>query len=182
MTTGCFFPVQKFRALIASAFSEKIEQISSKIDLVAGCATAGIPHATTLADKLSVPLAYVRSSSKKHGMQNLIEGGAFSGARACLIEDVFSTGGSSIKAAKALMEAKVEVVLSASIFSYGFSQCDEAFCKENLQSYSIIFFSELIDFAKEEEIINLSLYDSLKNWWDAPFEWGEKNGWGKCTS
>ena len=118
------------RKTIIKAFAELASQY--QVDLIAGTATAGIPWAAWIANELNLPMVYVRSSSKEHGRQNAIEGAVKPGQKSVLIEDLISTGKSSIAAAEKLREAGVEVKSIPGIFTYNFLEAQEIFKRNNL--------------------------------------------------
>lgn len=157
------------RAQIVDALVEAIRPHDAEV--IAGTATAGIPHATLLADRLGFPLVYVRSSAKGHGKGNQIEGRFDKGARVVVIEDLLSTGKSSIDAAEAIRAAGGEVVLIQAIFSYGLDRLDENLTRANLPSASLTTFAELIDVAQTEAVISKKEVDSLKEWQKNPNDW-----------
>src|SRR5690625_3307107 len=115
------------RKKIAQLFKDKINKLEIKPDLIAGCATAGIPHAAWLADLMDLPMVYVRSSPKGHGKGNQIEGAIHKGKKAIVIEDLVSTGGSSINAARALQQEGIEVIAVLAIFTYNLQRSKELF-------------------------------------------------------
>ncbi|MCF0238722.1 MAG: orotate phosphoribosyltransferase [Sphaerochaetaceae bacterium] len=173
------------RTLIAEAFSLILKEIGFDPQNIAGTSTAGIPHATTLADKLNKPLSYVRSSNKDHGLKNQIEGlgkeGSYNNKEVLLIEDLISTGGSSIQAVNAIREANGQVPYCLAIFSYGTKQGKEAF--ENLDPVckvqTILTYDYVISIAKETGYIKEDQVEILQQWSLDPFEWGNKNGFPK---
>ncbi len=167
------------RALIASGFKQLIERGSLRCEVIAGTATAGIPHATTLADLMTLPLVYVRQQNKGHGLKNRIEGGIKPGSVAVLIEDLISTGGSSLDAVSAIRESGAAVSACLAIFNYGFKQAQTAFADAQCPLYSLLTMSRLLDVAKEERCIDEPDAELLLDWQAAPFEWGEKNGFPK---
>ncbi len=127
------------RNIVKEALVEKASQFG-EFDVIAGVATAGIPHGALLADAMNMPFIYVRSKAKEHGRQNLIEGEIKGGERVLVIEDLISTGGSSVKAIESVREAGCEVVGALAIFSYGFDKAkrtfDAANCKfDTLSNY-----------------------------------------------
>ena len=127
------------RNIVKEALVKKALQFG-KFDVIAGVATAGIPHGALLADAMNMPFIYVRSKAKEHGRQNLIEGEIKGGERVLVIEDLISTGGSSVKAIESVREAGCEVVGALAIFSYGFEKAkrtfDAANCKfDTLSNY-----------------------------------------------
>src|SRR5690625_1273644 len=121
------------RKRIVAAFVEMLSKSSYEPDVIAGCATAGIPHAAWLADELDLPMVYVRSKPKGHGKGNQVEGEVNQGQKVLVIEDLISTGGSSIEAAAALREAGMDVVAVFAIFTYGIDRSVNAFAGEKLK-------------------------------------------------
>lgn len=173
------------RELVAKAFEEILSKLGYDPDNIAGTSTAGIPHATTLADRLKKPVSYIRSSSKDHGLQNQIEGlgraKGYEGKNVVLIEDLISTGMSSIKAVKAIQEANGKVPYCLAIFSYGTDQGKEAFASLNpaCKPVTILDYNYVIPIAKEIGYIKPEQEAMLLEWSASPFTWGEKHGWKK---
>ncbi len=173
------------RRLIASAFEEILSSLSFVPENIAGTSTAGIPHATTLADRMGKPLSYVRSSNKDHGLRNKIEGlgraKSYEGKKVLLIEDLISTGGSSIAAVKAIQEAGGCVPYCLAIFSYGFDASREAFLSldPKCEYHTILDYSYVISIAERTGYIKSEEKDVLLEWSSSPFEWGEKHGFPK---
>lgn len=143
-------------------------------DVIAGTATAGIPHATLLADRLGLPLVYVRSSAKGHGKGNQIEGRFTPGARVVVIEDLLSTGKSSIEAAEAIRSAGGEVLLIQAIFSYGLESLDVNLAQATLKASSLTTFAELITVARDEDVISEHEAVSLTAWQANPGAWSRQ--------
>ena len=143
------------------------------VDVIAGTATAGIPHGALLADRLGLPFIYVRSSAKGHGKGNQIEGKLEAGARVLVIEDLLSTGMSSIDAAQAIREAGGEVTGIQAIFSYGLPVLEKNLADANLTATSLTTFSELIEVAKNPGVLNRSELDSLRDWQEDPRAWSD---------
>ncbi len=170
------------RGLIASAFEEILTSLSFDPDNIAGTSTAGIPHATTLADSLHKSLSYVRSSSKDHGLKNQIEGlgreKGYNGKKVLLIEDLISTGGSSIAAVKAIQECGGCVPYCLAIFSYGFDASKKAFSEldPKCEYKTILDYSYVIATAVDMGYIKKEDEKILLEWSSSPFEWGEKHG------
>jgi orotate phosphoribosyltransferase len=170
------------RFLIAQGFSELIGALNWKPQYVAGTATAGIPHATTLSDLIRLPLSYVRSSSKEHGLKNRIEGlgpdGNYNGAEVVLIEDLISTGGSSIDAVKAIRSAGGDVPCCLAIFTYGLKAAEENFRQLNpaCVPITILTYDIMIEAAQLSGYIDSQAADSLAEWRVDPFGWGENHG------
>ncbi|MGI1821225.1 orotate phosphoribosyltransferase [Exiguobacterium sp. TRN 1102] len=145
----------------------------TEVDVIAGTATAGIPHGALLADRLGLPFIYVRSSAKGHGKGNQIEGKLEAGARVLVIEDLLSTGMSSIDAAQAIREAGGEVTGIQAIFSYGLPVLEKNLADANLTATSLTTFSELIEVAENTGVLNRSELDSLRAWQEDPRAWSD---------
>ena len=145
----------------------------TEVDVIAGTATAGIPHGALLADRLGLPFIYVRSSAKGHGKGNQIEGRLEAGARVLVIEDLLSTGMSSIDAAQAIREAGGEVTGIQAIFSYGLPVLEKNLADANLSATSLTTFSELIEVAENTGVLNRSELDSLRDWQEDPRAWSD---------
>jgi orotate phosphoribosyltransferase len=142
-------------------------------DVIAGVATAGIPWGVLVADLLSLPFVYVRSKPKEHGMGNQIEGVLNAGQKVVVIEDLISTGKSSLEAVKAIQEAQGEVVGLCSVFTYEFPISQQIFAAENIKTISLSNYSSLIDIALEKNIISEEEVTLLKSWRENPSEWGK---------
>lgn len=145
----------------------------TEVDVIAGTATAGIPHGALLADRLGLPFIYVRSSAKGHGKGNQIEGKLEAGARVLVIEDLLSTGMSSIDAAQAIREVGGEVTGIQAIFSYGLPVLQKNLADADLSATSLTTFSELIEVAKNTGVLNRSELDSLRDWQEDPRAWSD---------
>lgn len=157
------------RNAIAEGFKEIIEKEFPEAGIVAGTATAGIPHAAWVSEKMNLPMVYVRSSAKGHGKQNQIEGRLFEGKKVVLIEDLFSTGGSSIKAVKALQEAGAQVIGVVAIFSYNFKKVDDVFKEEDIEYRTITNYDVLLPIAMEMGYVKAEELDMLKKWSKDPY-------------
>ena len=151
------------RNLIADGLTEAARGAGA-FDAVAGVATAGIPHATLVADRLGLPLAYVRSSAKAHGRQNRIEGRLTPGQRVVVIEDLVSTGGSSLDAVEALREAGVVVVATLAIFTYGFAAAGARFAEADCPLHVLTDYPTLIAEARSSGYVNAEQLDALTEW------------------
>ena len=141
------------------------------INYMAGVATAGIPHATLLAERLKLPLVYVRSKAKEHGRQNLIEGRLEEEAKVLVIEDLISTGGSSLRAVEALKDVGAEVIATMAIFSYGFEQAQEVFDQANCPLDTLSNYHILIEEAQKGQYIDKEAIESLQAWRENPKAW-----------
>ncbi|NLY45765.1 MAG: orotate phosphoribosyltransferase [Tissierella sp.] len=158
---------------ITNAFVEKIKEHFPEVDAIVGTATAGIPQACWIADKMDLPTAYVRSKSKEHGKTNQIEGKLKKGSKIIVIEDLISTGGSSILACQALIEAGFEVLGVYSAFTYEMSAAKENFEKAGFKNLSLTSFSVLIDEAKKRNYIDDKGLEMLKSWQEDPKKYSD---------
>jgi orotate phosphoribosyltransferase len=141
------------------------------VESIAGVATAGIAQGVLVAQALDIPFLYVRPKPKDHGMENLIEGKVVKGQKVVLVEDLVSTGGSSLKAAQALREAGLEVLGMVSIFNYGFDIATRNFYDANTSLISLCDYSSLIKFALDQKYISEDQATSLKAWRIDPANW-----------
>ncbi|EGQ1619459.1 orotate phosphoribosyltransferase [Staphylococcus pseudintermedius] len=152
------------RTAIRDGLIELIEQHFADVEIVSGTATAGIPHAAYISDKINLPMNYVRSKSKSHGKQNQIEGARSEGKKVVVIEDLISTGGSSITAVEALQEAGAEVLGVVAIFTYGLNKASETFKATGVPFYTLSNYDELIEVAREEDQISEDDIQTLVEW------------------
>ncbi|WP_339311002.1 orotate phosphoribosyltransferase [Paenibacillus sp. FSL M7-0896] len=160
------------RNYIAEAFAELIRTSYPDAEVIAGTATAGIPHAAWVADKLGLPMAYIRDKAKGHGKQNQVEGLITPGQKVVVIEDLISTGGSSIKAAQAVQEAGGLPLAVLAIFSYELDRAVEAFAAAELPLQSLSNYSTLIDVALAQGKIAESDVALLQSWRKDPAAFG----------
>ena len=142
--------------------------------MIAGVATAGISHGALVADALKLPFVYVRSKAKGHGLQNLIEGEVKGGEEVVVVEDLISTGGSSLKAVEALKEAGCKVNGVVAIFSYGFDDAEREFNNAGLPMYTLSDYDHLLDEAIQKEYIPTSSLETLNSWRKNRHEWAQK--------
>lgn len=152
------------RKEIAEGLAELIRVHYPETTVIAGTATAGIPHAAWVADILKLPMVYIRSSAKAHGKSRQIEGKIEAGAKAVIIEDLISTGGSSLNAANALLAENIEVCGVVSIFTYELQKADEKFAEANLSFHSLTNFAALAEAAKEQGAIEEASMNELTEW------------------
>lgn len=144
--------------------------------MVAGTATAGIPHATLLADRLGLPLVYIRSSPKGHGRENLIEGAAVAGHRVLVVEDLVSTGGSVLAAAEALSENGAAPVAALAVFSYGMEAATEAFRSAELPLRTLTTLAALLAVARDDGSLAPDELAQLDAWQRDPAAWSRDRG------
>jgi orotate phosphoribosyltransferase len=159
------------RDLIKNEFVALLKDKFGTADVIAGVATGAIAHGALVADLLKLPFVYIRSSSKSHGLENLIEGVLLPGQKVIVIEDLISTGGSSIKAVEAIREKNAEVLGMLAIFSYGFEHADENFKKANCQLYTLTDYNCLLKIAIETGYIQENQLASLNDWRIQPDKW-----------
>jgi orotate phosphoribosyltransferase len=160
------------RTYIKNQIAIAIKENFKEVEAIVGVATAGIPQGALVADALNIPFIYVRSKPKGHGMENMIEGKITSGQKVVVIEDLVSTGGSSLKAVDALKKSKFSVLGMVSIFTYGFSVAEENFAKENVKLISLSSYGELIDEALKLNYVTQKQISNLKKWRENPGAWG----------
>ena len=161
----------KVRTLIKEKLVELIQLQFPSVSCIAGVATAGIPQGALVADLMELPFLYVRSSPKSHGMQNLIEGTADKNAKIVVIEDLISTGGSSLKAAEVLRQAGYNVLGMAAVFTYNFQVAVDNFQAADLPFYALSNYDDLIQSALEKGIIEQKLIETLQAWRLSPQTW-----------
>jgi orotate phosphoribosyltransferase len=161
------------RTYIRQKLTQLIQEEFGSVDLIAGVATAGIPQGVLVAQELGLPFAYVRAKAKEHGTGSLIEGEIVEGQRVVVVEDLISTGKSSLAAVAALKEAGLSVAGLVSIFTYGFDEADENFKKAKCRYVALSDYDTLIDYASEHSFIPESDIELLKRWRTNPSEWGQ---------
>lgn len=161
------------RKFISKNLIQLIKEQFPEVEVIAGTATAGIPHASWVSAVLEKPMVYVRSSPKKHGRGNMIEGIIQPGQKVVIVEDLISTGGSSITCAHALREAGAEVIGVAAIFSYDLPIAAENFERENLRYATLSNYPALLETALDKNIINETERTALTEWNKDPGNWGK---------
>ncbi|MBC1330942.1 orotate phosphoribosyltransferase [Listeria booriae] len=161
----------KTRQFIAKALAEKIKTAFPEVEVLAGTATAGIPHAAWASDILDLPMVYVRSKAKEHGKGNQIEGPITKGQKVVVIEDLISTGGSSITAVEALREAGCDVLGIAAIFTYGLEKGKTLLGAANVEVAALTNYETLIEVALDEGYVTEGDMATLKEWNKDPEQW-----------
>ncbi len=162
----------KVRTAIKNGLASAVQAYWNDVEIIAGVATAGIAQGALVADWLELPFCYVRPEPKKHGMGNQIEGYIKPGQKVVLVEDLVSTGGSSLKAVDALREAGANVLGMVSIFTYGFDISRQNFAEKDLKFYSLSDYDTLIEEAVKQQYISESQLITLHEWRNNPAEWG----------
>lgn len=161
----------EIRTAIKMALIDVVKSNFFNVEGIAGVATAGIPQGALVSDGLNLPFVYVRSKPKDHGMENLIEGRVTKGQKVVVVEDLISTGGSSLKVVEALRKEGAHVLGMISIFNYGFDVATKNFEEANVPLISLSDFSHLISYALEQKYISEEQLLSLKAWRVDPANW-----------
>lgn len=162
----------KVRTYIRQALVQLIEKQYGKPDVIAGVATAAIAQGALVAEAMGLPFVYVRSSPKDHGRENLIEGELLPGQSAVVIEDLISTGKSSLKAVQAIRDAGCSVKGMVSIFTYGFEEAEKNFSKAQCPVFSLCDYNLLLQQAIKSNYIKQDDLAALEQWRVNPAEWG----------
>jgi orotate phosphoribosyltransferase len=162
----------EIRSFICESFASMIRELYPNADLIAGVATGAIAHGALAADRLGLPFIYVRSGAKEHGLGNQIEGYFEPGQKVVVVEDLISTGGSSLNAVTALREAGCDVLGMVAIFTYEFKKASDAFAAGNCKLNTLSNYSVLVDTAVKSDYIGQTEVNTLKNWRLDPANWG----------
>ncbi len=162
------------RRLIRDLLIEAIEESGVSFEIVAGTATAGIPHAAWIADKLNLPMVYVRGKAKDHGKENLMEGIVEKGQKVIVIEDLISTGESAINSVKAIRNAGGEISHVFSIITYGLKKAEQNLKDDNLTLTSLTTFQEVVSQAEKLNYIEKDDTKVILDWISDPDSWGMK--------
>jgi orotate phosphoribosyltransferase len=162
------------RTYIRDSFVSLINSLYPETEVIAGVATGAISHGALVADKLGLPFIYVRSGAKDHGLGNQIEGFYKERQKVVVIEDLISTGGSSLNAVRALREAGCEVLAMTAIFTYEFNKASDSFAAEKCTLHTLCNYSVLIETAVRTGYITEENVETLKKWRTDPSVWGVK--------
>lgn len=163
----------EIRTLIKEELANIVREKYNDADVVAGVATGAIAQGALVADLLGKPFVYVRSAAKDHGMGNLIEGELKAGQKVVVVEDLISTGGSSLKAVNALREAGAEVMGMVAIFTYGFPLAAEQFAAAKVELTTLSNYEAVLQHLLEKKVIGESELATLKEWRKSPETWGK---------
>lgn len=164
----------EIRTRIAQGIAAQIKDRYPDAEVIAGTATAGIPHAAWVAAELNLPLVYVRSKPKDHGQGRQVEGVLPNGAKTVVIDDLLSTGGSVLKAVTAAQNEGAQVIGVAGIFSYQLPQLDANFQEAGIPYTTITNYTELLDAAVEENYVTVEDRAVLADWRQDPQAWGAR--------
>ncbi|SDM61033.1 orotate phosphoribosyltransferase [Daejeonella rubra] len=160
------------RTYIRQNLSTLIQEEFGSVSVIAGVATAGIPQGVLVAQELGLPFIYVRAKAKEHGTGNLIEGEFSPGQRVVVVEDLISTGKSSLQAVQALRDAGCEVAGLVGIFNYGFDAADENFKNAKCRFLTLSNYNALIEYAAEHSFVSADDIKLLRKWREDPQAWG----------
>lgn len=160
------------RTFVKIELCHTIQEQFPEANAVAGVATGAIAQGVLVADELGLPFAYVRSKPKDHGMGNLIEGELPEGAKVVVVEDLISTGGSSLKAVEALRSAGFEVVGMVASYTYGFPVAEKAFAEAGVRLETLTDYKHVVEVAAETGYIQPAERQLLSEWRERPDEWG----------
>jgi orotate phosphoribosyltransferase len=158
----------EIRDLIAEGFVKLIEEKFGDVDVIAGAATGGVPHAAWVAHKMNKPMIYVRSSAKKHGQGRMTEGVLQEGQKVVIIEDLISTGGSVLKVVDGVREAGGQVLGVAAIFSYEFQKATDSLGAADVPFATLSNYSAMLPIAVAENYVSEADLELLKKWKEAP--------------
>ncbi|MBB1062423.1 orotate phosphoribosyltransferase [Limosilactobacillus fastidiosus] len=164
------------RQAIVNGMAEQIKLHFNEAEAIAGTATAGIPHATGVAQQMGLPMVYVRTKPKDHGEGKQVEGILRPGEKVVVIDDLISTGGSVLNAVHAIESEGAEVIGVVSIFTYQLQAAEQNFMVNGLQYYSVTNYSTLVNLAKENGLINTDHLKSLQEWRKDPMKWSNQHG------
>ena len=163
----------KVRTFVRQQFVEIIQEEYGSVDLIAGVATGAIAHGVLVAQEMGLPFVYVRSSQKKHGLENKIEGQFESGQRVVVIEDLISTGKSSLDAVEALRSVGCDVRGMVAIFSYNLEKAKENFKKAKCKLFTLSDYNILVEYAENNNYISDIDLKALAQWRKNPEKWSE---------
>jgi orotate phosphoribosyltransferase len=160
--------------VVCKAFSKIVEELNPEV--IAGTASSAISWASWIAEKLGKPMVYIRKKGKDYGQEKLIEGGDIKGKDVIVIEDLVSTGGSSMNAVEACREAGANVIAMVAIFTYEFEKARKKFEDGNCKVFFLTNFSTLVEVAAENNYLAQESLALVKEWSQNPAEWGPKHG------
>ncbi|MDL2142272.1 orotate phosphoribosyltransferase [Flavobacterium tructae] len=162
------------RNYVRDEFAKNIEKQFGKPDVIAGVATGAIGVGILVAESLGLPFVYVRPEAKKHGRQNQVEGFLQKGQNVVVVEDLISTGNSSLMAVEALRNEGANIKGMAAIFTYGFNVAEENFKNANIDLYTLSNYENLLDLAVQKQYISEEQQSTLQEWNVSPSTWGQE--------
>ncbi len=161
------------RAYIKMALAQKILELYPEVEVIAGVATGAIAQGVLVAEELGLPFIYVRSTPKSHGLENLIEGDLKPKQKVVVVEDLISTGGSSLKAVEAIRKDGSEVLGMVAIFTYGFPISIQQFQQANVKLTTLSNYDAVLSYALSTNYINDDEFKTLQSWRLEPSEWNK---------
>jgi len=161
--------------VIIESLKSLIDARNLQFDLIAGVAVGGVPHSSALAYSMAIPSVFIRKETKGHGMGNRVEGGDVSGRRVLLVEDLVTTGGSSLSAVDALRESGATVTDALAIISYGFGAARSAFERADIALHTLTDFETLLKLARERQMLNEEQVALISRWFADPKAWTSQN-------
>ena len=161
------------RNYIRDSFVNVIKEKYPNVEVIAGVATGAIAIGVLVAEAMNLPFIYIRASSKGHGLQNQVEGYYEAGQKVVVIEDLVSTGGSSLKAVEALRAEKIDVLGMLAIFTYGFKIAEDNFNKANIELTTLSNYDVMIELAAKQNYIKDTEKETLAQWRTAPDKWNK---------
>ncbi len=159
------------RQAIYNGMEEQINLHFADADVIAGTATAGIPHAAWVAQEMGLPMVYVRPKPKDHGQGHQVEGVLKPGQKVVVIDDLISTGGSVLNAVRAVNNTGAQVIGVVAIFTYQLQAAEQNFLANNLKYYTVTDYTTLIQEAKQNDLISADHLKSLQEWREDPMKW-----------
>jgi orotate phosphoribosyltransferase len=162
------------RNYVRDEFAKNIEKQFGKPDVIAGVATGAIGVGILVAESLGLPFVYVRPEAKKHGRQNQVEGFLQKGQNVVVVEDLISTGNSSLMAVEALRNEGANIKGMAAIFTYGFNVAEENFKNANINLFTLSNYENLLDLAVQKQYITEDQQSTLLEWNESPSTWGQE--------
>lgn len=163
------------RQAIYNGMEEQIKLHFADVDVIAGTATAGIPHAAWVAQEMGLPMVYVRTKPKGHGQGKQVEGVLKKDAKVVVIDDLISTGGSVLNAVHAVNNMGAKVIGVVSVFTYQLQAAEQNFLANDLKYYSVTDYSTLIKIAQENDLISADHLKSLQEWREDPVKWSNEH-------
>lgn len=159
------------RTFLKTKWADAIKEVFPGAQALAGVATAGIAHAALIADEMNLPMAYVRPKPKEHGTGKSIEGRLETGQKTIVIEDLISTGKSSMQAVQSLLDEGIIVQGITGIFSYGFAEAEDLFSSKNLPLYTLCNYEILLEQAQKRGYVKAEQLPTLQEWRENPAKW-----------
>jgi orotate phosphoribosyltransferase len=169
-----YYPTQWH--IVIESFQAQIKNSALEYDVIAGVAVGGVPHSSSLAYMLNMPSVFVRKDAKEHGTKKLVEGGDVTGKRVLLVEDLVTTGGSSLNGVTALRDEGAIVSDLVAIVSYGFAEAEQAFADAKVNLHTLTDFSTIAQVAHDKQILGQSALTIIRYWFSDPHGWAARQG------